>query len=116
MPPAGDVPAQHRRDLAPAVEPAQTDLAEEQDERGSRAGVSLISRLRAKREPPSGGDWLYEVKHDGHRLAVIADGNGGVRLLSRNGYERSRQFGPAFPDLARLGRRVVLDARSPSYG
>jgi bifunctional non-homologous end joining protein LigD len=63
----------------------------------------------SSREPPSGDGWLYEVKHDGHRLAVIADGNGGVRLLSRNGYERSRHFGPVFAGLARLGRQVVLD-------
>ena len=60
-------------------------------------------------EPPAGDGWLFEVKHDGHRLAVIADGNGGVRLLSRNGYERSRHFGAVFADLARLGRQLVLD-------
>jgi bifunctional non-homologous end joining protein LigD len=63
----------------------------------------------SSREPPAGDGWLYEVKHDGHRLAVITDGDGGVRLLSRNGYERSRHFGPVFADLARLGRQVVLD-------
>jgi bifunctional non-homologous end joining protein LigD len=60
-------------------------------------------------EPPAGDGWLYEVKHDGHRLAVLTDGDGGLRLLSRNGYERSRHFGAAFADLARLGRQVVLD-------
>jgi hypothetical protein len=27
----------------------------------------------------------------------------------RNGYERSRQFGSVFGDLARLGRQTVLD-------
>jgi ATP-dependent DNA ligase len=53
--------------------------------------------------------WLYEVKHDGHRHAVIADGDGGMRLPSRNGYERSRLFGPAFADLAQLGRQAALD-------
>ena len=72
----------------------------------SRVAFQLAT---SSREPPVGDGWLYEVKHDGHRLAVIADGNGGVRLLSRNGYERSRQFGPMFVDLARLGRQVVLD-------
>jgi ATP-dependent DNA ligase len=60
----------------------------------------------ARSEPPAGDGWLYEVKHDGHRLAVVTDGDGGIRLLSRNGYERSRQFGPAFADLA---RRIVLE-------
>jgi hypothetical protein len=37
----------------------------------------------------------------------IAYGNGGVRLLSRNGYERSRHFGPVFADLAQPGRLGV---------
>jgi bifunctional non-homologous end joining protein LigD len=83
------------------------------------SGPELIQFLRSSdasfqlatssREPPVGGGWLYEVKHDGHRLAVIADGIGGVRLLSRNGYERSRQFGRAFSELAQLGRQIVLD-------
>src|SRR5262249_14089889 len=63
----------------------------------------------SSREPPVSDGWLYEVKHDGHRLAVITDGAGGLRLLSRNGYERSRQFGPVFASLAALGRQVVLD-------
>jgi bifunctional non-homologous end joining protein LigD len=48
------------------------------------------------------------VKHDGHRLAVVA-GSGEVRLLSRNGYERTKQFGSVFRPLAELGREVVLD-------
>jgi bifunctional non-homologous end joining protein LigD len=72
--------------------------------------IAVAFQLAASsRVPPVGDGWLYEIKHDGHRLAVIADGNGGVRLLSRNGYERSRHFGPVFANLARLGRQVVLD-------
>ena len=72
--------------------------------------VAVAFQLAASsRVPPAGDGWLYEVKHDGQRLAVIADGNDGVRLLSRNGFERSRHFGPGFADLARLGRQVVLD-------
>jgi bifunctional non-homologous end joining protein LigD len=69
----------------------------------------LPARHVIAREPPVGDGWLYEIKHDGHRLAVIADGEGGVRLLSRNGYERSRHFGAVFADLARLGRQILLD-------
>jgi hypothetical protein len=38
-------------------------------------------------DPPSGAGWLHEVKHDGHRVAVIADGRGKVMLRSRNGYD-----------------------------
>jgi bifunctional non-homologous end joining protein LigD len=35
--------------------------------------------------PPTGPDWLHEIKHDGYRMMVRRDGNG-VRLLTRRGY------------------------------
>jgi ATP-dependent DNA ligase len=80
----------------------------------SPAAARLPSRVAfqlatSSHEPPVGDGWLFEVKHDGHRLGVIADGIGGVWLLSRSGYERSRHFGPVFVEPARLGRQVVLD-------
>src|SRR5215203_745846 len=34
--------------------------------------------------PPTGGDWLHEIKHDGFRLIARRDG-ARVRLLTRNG-------------------------------
>jgi ATP-dependent DNA ligase len=60
-------------------------------------------------EPPEGDAWLHEIKHDGHRLAVVLDGRGGLRLLSRNGYDRRGLFDAPFADFARLGRDMVLD-------
>jgi bifunctional non-homologous end joining protein LigD len=71
----------------------------------SRVSFQLATPSAA---PPAGDGWLYEVKHDGHRLAVII-GGGEVRLLSRNGYERTKQFGSVFRPLAELGREIVLD-------
>ncbi len=59
--------------------------------------------------PPAGEGWIYEVKHDGHRLAAIADGAAGVHLLSRNGLDRTRRFAAAFAGLAEFGRRLVID-------
>jgi hypothetical protein len=41
------------------------------------------------------------------RGTIPADG--GIRLLSRNGHERGRHFGPVFGELARLGRQIVID-------
>jgi bifunctional non-homologous end joining protein LigD len=72
----------------------------------SRVAFQLATSAR---EPPVGDGWLYEIKHDGHRLAVIADGSGGVRLVSRNGFDRSRLFGSVFADLTQLRRQIVLD-------
>ncbi len=46
-------------------------------------------------EPPTAGDWLYELKFDGIRAIAIKNG-GKVHLISRNGNElRSR-----FPEIA----------------
>jgi hypothetical protein len=37
-------------------------------------------------KPPSGPDWVHEVKHDGYRLIVRRDGET-VRLFTRRGYD-----------------------------
>jgi len=36
--------------------------------------------------PPSGADWVHEIKHDGYRLIVRQDGPT-VRLYTRNAYD-----------------------------
>jgi bifunctional non-homologous end joining protein LigD len=59
--------------------------------------------------PPSGDGWIYEVKHDGHRIAALADGKGGLRLLSRNEIDRTARFAAAVDGLAGLGRSFVID-------
>jgi bifunctional non-homologous end joining protein LigD len=40
---------------------------------------------------PGGQDWLHEIKHDGHRLIVIRDGDR-VKLLTRKGYDWSSRY------------------------
>ncbi len=37
--------------------------------------------------PPTEGEWLYEMKFDGYRLLARLDGQGGVRLVTRNGHD-----------------------------
>jgi bifunctional non-homologous end joining protein LigD len=37
-------------------------------------------------KPPSGTDWVHEIKHDGYRMIVCRDGST-VRLYSRNAYD-----------------------------
>ena len=41
--------------------------------------------------PPTGGDWVHEIKHDGYRLMVRRDSTG-IRLLTRNGNDWSDRF------------------------
>jgi bifunctional non-homologous end joining protein LigD len=71
--------------------------------------------------PPSGSDWIHEIKHDGFRIMARRDGRG-VRLFSRNGYN----FGDRFPLIARAiealsvrsclidGEAIVVDSRGLS--
>lgn len=66
--------------------------------------------------PPSGDDWLHEVKFDGYRLIAILAG-GKVRILTRNGKDWTAKFGGIAGALEALpvkeavldGEAVVLD-------
>jgi bifunctional non-homologous end joining protein LigD len=57
------------------------------------------------RRPPEGEGWLHEIKHDGHRLIAILPGGHQLRLLSRNGYDRTPQFREPF--------RPLIETRLP---
>jgi bifunctional non-homologous end joining protein LigD len=59
--------------------------------------------------PPDGDDWLHEIKHDGHRLIGIVSGRDSLKLLSRNGFDRTPLFRGPFDKLAASGRPIVLD-------
>jgi bifunctional non-homologous end joining protein LigD len=41
--------------------------------------------------PPSGSNWIHEIKHDGYRLMAQRDPVG-IRLLTRNGNDWSARF------------------------
>jgi ATP-dependent DNA ligase len=41
--------------------------------------------------PPSGAEWIHEIKHDGFRLMARRDG-AGVRLITRKGNDFSGRF------------------------
>jgi len=41
--------------------------------------------------PPSGPDWVHEIKHDGYRLMARRDPVG-IRLLTRNGHEWASRY------------------------
>ena len=58
-------------------------------------------------EPPNGNGWLHEIKHDGHRLVAIVTPDT-LKLISRNGYDRTALFREPFCALAGLPA-IVLD-------
>jgi bifunctional non-homologous end joining protein LigD len=41
--------------------------------------------------PPSGSNWIHEIKHDGYRLMARRDPIG-IRLLTRNGHDWSPRY------------------------
>jgi bifunctional non-homologous end joining protein LigD len=49
-------------------------------------------------KPPSGPDWVHEIKHDGYRLIVRRDGKV-VRLFTRRGYDWTERY-PAIASAA----------------
>jgi bifunctional non-homologous end joining protein LigD len=55
-----------------------------------------IPTLAAK--PPSGPDWVHEIKHDGYRLIVRREGKA-VRLFTRRGYDWTERY-PAIAAVA----------------
>jgi bifunctional non-homologous end joining protein LigD len=42
--------------------------------------------LHSRAKPPSGPDWVHEIKHDGYRLIARRDGKA-VRLFTRRGHD-----------------------------
>jgi bifunctional non-homologous end joining protein LigD len=85
--------------------------------------ISPMLAQIGKGPPPSGPDWLYEIKWDGVRAICYIE-SGRVRLVSRNGNSMERQY----PELSILphhirattaildGEIAVLDSRGlPSF-
>jgi bifunctional non-homologous end joining protein LigD len=50
------------------------------------AGFVIPAQPVLASRPPSGADWVHEIKHDGYRIIVRRDGPK-VRLYSRNAYD-----------------------------
>ncbi|MBN8997982.1 MAG: DNA ligase, partial [Rhizobiales bacterium] len=58
---------------------------------------------------PEGGDWVFEIKFDGYRAVVAADG-AAVRISTRNGLDWTARFAPLARAIGELGLdRVLID-------
>src|SRR5262249_9852412 len=68
--------------------------------------VEPCLRSRADR-PPSGADWVHEIKHDGYRLMARRD-SVGVRLLTRNGHDWAARYPLIVEAVGRLKVRSCL--------
>jgi bifunctional non-homologous end joining protein LigD len=65
------------------------------------AGFVVPARPVKASTPPSGTNWVHEIKHDGYRLIVRRDGPS-VRLYSRNAIDWTAKL----PAIAAAARRI----------
>jgi len=66
----------------------------------------------AAERPPSGPDWVHEIKHDGFRLMARRD-SVGIRLLTRNGHDWADRY-PAIVEAVKAlrARSCLLDGEA----
>jgi ATP-dependent DNA ligase len=57
--------------------------------------------------PPSGSNWIHEIKHDGYRLMARRDPLG-IRLLTRRGNDWASRFPPVVEAVNHLKVRSCL--------
>src|SRR5262245_59433769 len=61
------------------------------------------------KRPPSGPNWVHELKHDGYRLQIhVRDGR--VRLYTMNGNDWTKRYPRIVEDAARLRAPLIIDA------
>ena len=71
--------------------------------------------------PPTGPDWIHEIKHDGFRIMAWRDEDR-VRLFTRNGFDFTARYPKIAAALESLpvrscvvdGEAIVVDERGPS--
>ena len=66
--------------------------------------------------PPTGEEWLHEIKHDGFRVIARKDGNQ-VRLFSRAGNDLTLRFALIVDAIARLrSQSCIIDGEAVACG
>jgi ATP-dependent DNA ligase len=66
-------------------------------------------------KPPSGPQWIHEIKHDGYRIIARKDGDK-VRLWSRHGRDWSREFVAISTAIAALkAGELVIDGEACAH-
>ena len=67
---------------------------------------------RLAKAPPTGPDWIHEIKHDGFRIIARRQG-GDVRLVSRNGKDLTYRFPAVVQAVAALSvRSCIIDGEA----
>ena len=99
--------------------PTATALAKLEGARKAALPDKLAPQLATLvKAPPSGSNWVHEIKYDGYRMLCRID-DGQAQLISRTGKDWTDDFRPLVRELARLpvesawldGEVVVLDEK-----
>jgi bifunctional non-homologous end joining protein LigD len=89
---------------------AKDRAAEWQSNRAEpKVELKFIGPMKATlvNEPPTRGDWSYELKFDGYRTIALKSGRD-VRLLSRNGKEFNERFPEIVEAVAALPVKIAI--------
>jgi bifunctional non-homologous end joining protein LigD len=75
----------------------------------TRPGLGIIEPCLPSpaKAPPSGPNWIHEIKHDGFRIMARRDG-AGVRLITRYGNDFTARFPLAVEAVSALSARSFL--------
>jgi bifunctional non-homologous end joining protein LigD len=74
------------------------------------AGFVIPTQAVLASRPPSGPDWVHEIKHDGYRMIVHRDGPT-VRLYSRNAYDWTVRLAAIAAAAERIKAKELHDRR-----
>lgn len=84
-------------------------------ERRRPAGFIVPCAPTLADKPPSGPQWVHEIKHDGYRIIARKDGDK-VRLWSRNGRDWSREFAAVAEAIRALKvEQIVIDGEAMAH-
>jgi bifunctional non-homologous end joining protein LigD len=76
----------------------------------------VLPCLPIRATPPSGGEWLHEIKHDGFRVIARKDGNR-LKLYSRPGNDLTDRFPLIVEAIARLrSQSCSIDGEAVACG
>jgi bifunctional non-homologous end joining protein LigD len=80
------------------------------------AGFVVPAQPVERAAPPSGADWVHEIKHDGYRIIVRRDGEG-VRLFSRKAIDWTARLPGIAEGAGRLkAKSFTLDGEAVVVG
>ncbi|HEX8312473.1 MAG TPA: DNA polymerase ligase N-terminal domain-containing protein, partial [Chthoniobacteraceae bacterium] len=77
--------------------------------RAKSAKLTFIEPMKAKlaEQPPTTGDWIYELKFDGFRALAVKSGDS-VEILSRNNKDLARKFSELVEPLKQIDAGTAI--------